>query len=149
METVCGYRHVKTQWLLNSTQFYFCNSKSKNSRPKLLYTVHGTQLDASQRDDMGPTSRRPATHRGHHSSQGQPRVEALADQSPPIEAGNRDTERHLSGGDGPWASAWGWEIPSRCSQAHLIECLGTSLLEKGLTPEGSGCCRNVMFDTPL
>lgn len=33
----------------------------------LLYTVHGTQLDASQRDDMGPTSRRPVTHRGHHS----------------------------------------------------------------------------------
>ena len=84
----------------------------------------------------GPAGHSPKRLRGtpfppaHHQQEGpkgsgavragrQPKAGTLAVWSSAAEASSRDVEHHLSGGEGAWAGARGWEFPARYSRPHL------------------------------
>lgn len=52
-----------------------------------------------------------------------PVMETPANWSPGTKTSDWDTEHRLSGGEGACASAWGLEVPTRYSWAHLIKQL--------------------------
>ncbi len=89
--------------------------------PGGLASPHGARPGSARKSDVGPPSRGLTTCRRGRCIVDRAAVESggTVTRSLDTETGFRDVECHLAGGEGAWAGAGGWEVPTRNSRHHL------------------------------